>query len=334
MQTNYTTKHFYDMRKSSLSWIKAILFGCAITMFAACDDSNEPSGTGEVEFEITDAPIDDANVKGVFVTVADIKVDGKSVSGFTKQTIDLKAYQDGNTKFLGSTQMAAKSYSTITLVLDVKEDENGNEPGCYVLSQDNSKYRLKSTADGKMELALKQFWKVRNEATTKIVMDFDLRKSLRYDEDPLLRYSFVSDANLKAAVRVVEKENSGTIKGTYQQNSSVDADRIVVYAYKKGTFNASTETQAQGEDQITFKNAIASAQVKQGLTGKVYTLAYLPEGDYELHFAAYNQDSASGRVVFSTMLKSETSVDGAVANVIRVNAATSINISSTISGTL
>ena len=320
------------MRKRSSSWVKAIFFGCAMTMFAACDDSNEPAGTGEVQFEITDAPIDDANVKGVFVTVADIKVDGKSVSGFTKQTIDLTAYQDGNTKLLGSQQMAAKGYSNVTLVLDLKQDENGNEPGCYVLSQDNSKFRLKTTAEGTSEIALKQYWNVRNNATTKLVMDFDLRKSLRYSNDPLLRYSFVSDANLRAAIRVVTKEMSGTIKGSYQENSSVDGDRIVVYAYKKGTFNATTETQAQGEDQIMFKNAVASAQVRETLTGRAYTLAYLPEGEYELHFAAYKEDTTSGRVGFASMLKSESSANGSVGNIIRVQAGISLSISTTING--
>lgn len=322
------------MRKSSLSWIKAILFGCAITMFAACDDSNEPSGTGEVQFEITDAPIDDANVKGVFVTVADIKVDGKSVSGFTKQTIDLKAYQDGNTKLLGGQQMTARTYSNITLVLDLDADANGNSPGCYALSADNVKYKLKSSTDGKAELVLNQSWRATKDATTKIVMDFDLRKSLRYSDDPSVRYAFVSDANLKAAVRVVAKEKSGTIKGTYQESSSVDADKIVVYAYKKGSFNASTETQAQGEDQIMFRNAVASAQVKETLTGKVFTIAYLPEGEYELHFAAYKENATTGRVGFEAMLKSESSVNGSVGNIIKVQAATSINISTTISGTL
>jgi hypothetical protein len=316
-----------------LSWFKAIFFGCAITMFAACDDSNEPAGNGDVQFEITDAPVDDANVKGVFVTVTDIKVDGKSVSGFTKQTIDLTAYQDGNTKILGSQKMSAKSYSNITLVLDLKQDENGNEPGCYVLSQDNSKYRLKTTAEGTTDILLKQWWNVRSDATTKVVMDFDLRKSLRYAEDPLLRYSFVSDANLRTAVRVVTKETSGTIKGSYDESSSVDADRIVVYAYKKGTFNATTETHAEGEDQIMFKNAVASARVKETLTGEVFTLAYLPEGEYELHFAAYKQDATSGRVGFESMLKSESTANGTVGNVIRVQAGVSINISTTINGT-
>jgi uncharacterized protein DUF4382 len=322
------------MRKKSLSWIKAIFFGCAMTMFAACDESNEPIGEGDVEFEITDAPVDDASIKSVVVTVAEVKVDGQSISGFTKQTIDLKAYQDGNTKLLGTSHMAARSYSKVTLVLDLDTDANGNAPGCYAMTQDNMKYKLKSTTSGKTDVSINQSWRATKNATTKIVMDFDLRKSIRYSDDPAIRYSFVSDDNLQAAVRLVAKEKSGTIKGSYQESSSVDADKIIVYAYKKGTFNATTETEAQGADGIQFKNAVASAQVKEGLTGKFFTIAYLPEGEYELHFAAYSKNATTGRVAFEAMLKSENNVNGSVANIIKVQASSSITISSTINGTI
>lgn len=320
------------MRTNSLSWIKALLFGCAATLFTACDDSNEPMGQGEVEFEITDAPTDDANVKGVIVTVADIKVDGQSIAGFTKQTIDLKAYFDGNTKFLGNAVMNAKTYSNVVLVLDLDSDVQGNSPGCYVLGQDNIKYKLKSTATGKTDIVINQSWRAVKNAKTKIVMDFDLRKSIKYSDDPSIRYNFVSDNNLKAAVRLVAREKSGTIKGTYQDDSNTDAEKIIVYAYKKGTFNASTETQAQGTDGVYFKNAVASTEIKESLTGKVYTLAFLQEGEYELHFAAYSKNTTTGRVSFDAMLQSETNVDGAVANFFKVKAASTINISTSIKG--
>jgi hypothetical protein len=320
------------MRKKSLSWLTAIFFGCAVTMFTACSEESEPMGEGEVEFEITDAPIDDANVKSVVVTVADLKVDGKSLSGFSKQTIDLKAYFDGNTKVLGNAVMDAKAYSSVVLVLDLDTDAQGNAPGCYVLDQDNLKYKLKSTATGKTEIVIDQSWKAARNAKTRIIMDFDLRKSLRYSDDPSIRYSFVSDNNLKAAVRVVSAETSGTIKGTYQNDSEVDTERIIVYAYKKGTFHAAAETQAQGTDGIYFKNAVASATVKETLTGKVFTMAFLQDGEYELHFAAYSRNASTGRVSFDAMLRSQTSIDGSVISIIKVKAATSVNISTTIKG--
>jgi hypothetical protein len=34
-----------------------------------------------LKIELTDAPIDDTRVEGVFVTIADVKVDGQSLEG-------------------------------------------------------------------------------------------------------------------------------------------------------------------------------------------------------------------------------------------------------------
>lgn len=320
------------MKKKSLSWKYAVVFGCAVALLTACNDqSNEPMGQGQVDFEITDGPMDDASVKGVFVTVADVKVDGQSLAGFSKQTIDLKSYYDGNTKLLGSGTFDAHSYSNVSLILDLDTDAQGNSPGCYAITQDNAKYKLKSTTTGKTEIALSQSWNVAKDITNKIVFDFDLRKSLRYSDDASIKYSFVNDDALRSSIRVVAKEKSGMIKGSYKQESSVNADKIIVYAYRKGTFNTSSETQANAEGN-TFTNAVASAEVKGSLTGKTFTIAYLPEGDYELHFAAYAKDTSSGRVYFQTMLKSETQVNGNIADIIRVQAATSITISSNITG--
>lgn len=317
----------------SLSWMKAILVGCAVTMFTACsEDSNEPMGKGEVDFEITDAPIDDAEVKSVVVTVADIKVDGQSLSGFTKQTIDLKAYQEGNTKLLGTSTLDARTYSSIALVLDLDTDAQGNSPGCYVLTTDQTRYKLKSTTEGQTDVIISQSWKAKKDATTKVVMDFDLRKSIRYSDDPAIRYSFVADNNLNAAVRLVTTDKSGTIKGSYQDETNASTGKTIVYAYKKGTFNSTTETQAQGADGIIFKNAVASAEVKEGLSGKVYTLAFLPEGEYELHFAAYSKNSESGRTSFDALLKSESQINGSVANFVNIQGSATISVSSKIKG--
>jgi hypothetical protein len=323
------------MRVKSLSWIKTVLFGCAVIMFIACkDDADEPMGKGEVEFEITDAPIDDANVKSVVVTVADVKVDGQSLTGFSKQTIDLKAYQDGSTKLLGTTELDARTYSNVVLVLDLDTDAHGNSPGCYVLTADQTKYKLKSTATGKADIVINQSWKAAKDAKTKVVMDFDLRKSIRYSDDPAVRYSFVSDNNLQTAVRLATAEKSGTINGNYEDEASIDADKIIVYAYKKGSFNATTETQAQSADGIFFKNAVASAEVKESLTTKVYTLAFLPEGEYELHFAAYSKNNESGRSSFEALLQSETNINGSVSGFVKVQGSASITISTKIKGVI
>ena len=320
------------MKTLNVNWKKAILFCFVMSLFLACDKSSEPMGKGEVEFQITDAPSDDASVKGVFVTIADLKVDGKSISGFTKQTIDLKAYQEGKTKLLGTSQLSAKSYSNLTLILDADKDANGNAPGCYVLTTDDAKYKLRSS--GNVEVVLNKGWSVIANSKSTIIMDFDLRKSIQTMADPSIRYNFVSNDNLKAAIRLMSKDKVGTINGSYSEQANSNADKIIVYAYKKGTFNASTETQSQGDGGIFFKNSDASAEVKQGLTNKTFTLAFLEEGDYELHFAAYKKDLATNRFVFQTMLKSETSANGSAGNFITVQSGITITLSSTITGTI
>lgn len=319
-----------ERRMSKL--LRAVLFGSAMLSFIACNEESAVTGKGEVDFEITDAPSDDANIKSVMVTVAEIKVNGKAIPGFTKQTIDLMAYQEGSTKLLGTAQLDSKAYSSLTLVLELNNDAFGSAPGCYVKTVDGTKYKLQSTASGMAEVVVNDSWNVTSGTKNRIVMDFDLRKSIRYSDDPSMKYSFVSESNLNSAVRLVSKEKSGTIKGTYQEESSVDSEKIIVYAYRKGTFNASTETEGQTADNIFFKNAVASAEVKQTLTGKTFTLAFLEEGEYELHFYAYDQDSATGRFTVTARLQSENNVDGQVKNIISVKAGASVNITTTIRG--
>ena len=92
------------------------LFLFATTMFIRCDDGGEvePDDKGSVNFEMTDAPIDDANVQGAFVTVASIKVDGENYGGFSgKQTIDLLAYQNGFGTGLACLPDPGKSYPLV-----------------------------------------------------------------------------------------------------------------------------------------------------------------------------------------------------------------------------
>lgn len=318
------------MKKLNVSWTKTILFACAAGILSACSKSSEPMGKGEAEFQITDAPTDDASVKSVFVTVADIKVDGQSVSGFTKQTIDLKAYQSGTTKILGTAQLDAKTHSTITLVLDTETDASGSTPGCYVMTTDNSKYKLSNS--GTIDLTINKSWSVVTGAKSTLVMDFDLRKSIRAMADASVRYNFVSNDNLQTSVRLVSLDKVGTISGTYTEQTSSNADKVIVYVYKKGSFNASTETVAQGDDAIAFKNAITSAEVKSSLSGNNFKLAFLEEGDYELHFAAYNKSSTSDQFVFQNMLTAQNTINGSIGSFVTVQSGITLTIASTITG--
>jgi len=314
--------------------MKALAFGCGVILFIACDDSNEPAGKGNVQFEITDGPSDDANVRNVFVTVTDIKVDGKSIGGVVKTTLDLKAYSEGTTKVLAmANQFDARAYGNVTLVLDLNTDANGVAPGCFVQTTDGARYKLRNTADGTTELSVSKNFEVASNATTKVILDFDIRKAIAYDESDEVRYKFVKDNDLGGAIRLVIKEKSGVVMGTYNESTPVISDKTVVYAYKKGTFSASTETQPQGENQMYFMNAAGSAEVKPGLNGRGFTIAFLEEGDYELYFASY-ENTPSGRTSFKGVLQAEMNVDGTVGNRITVEAGATVSISTVVKGIL
>lgn len=302
-----------------------------ISVFSCGDPSYVPVVKGPVEFHITDAPSDDDNIQGVFVTITDIKADGQSINGFVKQTIDLKALQEGNTKLLLSSILIAKDYSTLTLVVDAETDATGASPGSYVLGSGNTKYKLRS---GQLEINVSKTWTVSPNVKSAVIIDFDLRKSIKSLDDPSVKYSFVSDVNVTAAVRVLNHSNTGTINGSYVDQSTVNSDKVIVYAYKKGTYQAVTETQAQGDDKIYFKNAITSAVVKDNGLTRNYTLSFLEAGDYELHFASYKRDTGTDRYSLQTMLAAQSSVNGTVSDIITIRAGVSISVSSLITGSM
>jgi hypothetical protein len=316
-----------------ISRSKILLLFVAVFALQSCNDNDDPSaGMGEVEFEITDAPSDDATVKGVFVTVTDIKVDGESVGLAQKQTIDLTAYSEGQTKLLGTSQLDAKTYSSITLVLDNESDATGNSPGNYLLTTDDTKYELTGTTTGTTEIVLNKSVDIAANTSNTIIMDFDLRKSIQRSSNANVKYQFVNSNELNLAVRVITKSKAGSIKGTYQESFATNADKVIVYAYHKGEFNQSAETTPDGNGRL-FKNAVTSAVVKGGLTDS-YELYFLEAGEYEITFAAYNENATTNQYELNTMLDAEILISGSTANFITVDANSSTSISANITGLL
>lgn len=275
--------------KSKISGL--FIFSVFALLIFSChkDDTTSPTSSGTVNFEMTDAPFDDTNVQGCFVTVTAIKVDGKTIDNFSgKTTFDISAYQKGQTKSLGSTNLSAGTYSNITLVLDNATDQSGNAPSCYILTKSGDKKAIASGASTTEINLTGQVKSTANQSST-AVMDFDLRKTIAYDGTT--GYKFVSNSELSSGIRIVQKDQTGTIKGTASDNSATASDKIVVYAYKKGSYNKSTEMQGQGSSNVEFKNAVTSCVVSNGS----YELHFLESGDYELHFISYKDKNKDGK---------------------------------------
>lgn len=255
-----------------------------LMLLAACQkDGNNPN----FQLYMTDAPFDDARVEAVFITVTEIQVDGETMTGFTPKTFELSAYQKGEVFLLGETDLTSGAHQSITLTLDYAQDASGNMPGCYLTTVDGSTHLLSSTST---QIQLPANFTTNSSDTEAMVIDFDLRKCIQPQSNGADQYDFVAKADLQNRIRVVKKSECGTIKGKLTNQIS-NSDKVIVYAYDKGTYNALLESQTQ--NQIGFLNAEASAAVSADGT---YTLSFLPQGEYECVFIAMKDLNNDGRM--------------------------------------
>lgn len=291
-----------DMKNGMLAIVTLFL---VTVSFISCDknddDDNINSGNASTTFKVTDAAIDDASVTGAFVTIADIKLDGQSVQGFTKTTIDINAYRNGATSTIGTFNLSGRTYSSITFVLDYDMDASGASPGSYVVTTGGVKHKLQSDASA---ITVSKNFTLTGNASNSIVADFDLRKMIIHTAGAD-HYNFATSAELSNSIRVVSENGAGTISGTLTNTVSGSA-KVVAYAYKKGTFNRATEMQGQGSSNVQFRNAVTSAVVSGS---GAYQLNFLENGNYEVHFAHYTDTDVNGELELSGTLVVTSALD-------------------------
>ena len=298
-----------------------VMISCSKT-----DDSITDGKSYNTSFEVTDAPIDKAEVEAVFVTITNVSVDGKSLEGFSATTINLAALVNGKTEAMGHLDLQAKSYSSIVFELDFDKDVNGDVPGCYVEMANGEKDALVASSN---KITINDKFEVLANTTNVIVVDFDLRKTIKEEKDGISSdFNFVTMSELSAGIRTVNTELTGKISGSVNDVNNT-SDKIIVYAYEKGTFNADVETKGKGESGVTFANAVTSTEVKS-INGS-YNLDFLEEGEYELIFASYKEDEGSG-FYFNALLNVE-STTGINLGAITVSSAIQISANVTVTGT-
>lgn len=302
----------------------------SLIMTVACSDNDDGNVSMDADsynttFKITDAPIDNANVEAVFVTVSSVKVDGTTLEGFNKTTFDLAALVNGETLTLGNLELEAGSYSNIELELDYITDANGNTPGCYVELVNGEKDQLEATSN---TINITDTFEVLVSTSNEIIIDFDLRKTIKEEQGTAANnFEFVSMSELTAGIRTVNNAMAGKIFGSANDPNNT-SDKIIVYAYEQGTFDADIETEGQGESNVLFANAVTSSEVS-GID-QTYNLSFLKEGDYELVFASYSEEGDD--FSFNTLLEAE-STTGLNLGAISITSALQISANVTITGT-
>ena len=273
---------------------------------------------GMFELEITDAPVDDPAVKSVFVTISDVQIDDQSLPDFSPVTVDLLTLRNGNTSVLGSDSINVGTYNEIALILDTSD--------CYIEDVDGNRHQLVAEVE---KLEVRYEFSVTEDSAVSLVVDFDLRKTIRRDlNDSIDRYEFAPASDLVNGLRIINKDEAGQLMGQITDLTG-QSDMIVAYVYEKGDFDASTEAEV-GEDEIQFSNAVTSTLVESDGS---YHFAFLEEGEYEMHFASFDEDPVTEEVQLNGVLEVESSVQEEVLN-ITIEPSSTIEIDLSVTGLL
>ena len=277
--------------------------------------------TGRLRVLLTDAPLDDADVAGVYLTITGVTVDGETLPHLaTRSTVDLAAYTAGRTVQYGTDQsIRAGVYAGLAVMLDLERDASGRAPGAYVATADGGKAAL-GFGPRTLSVPVDGRFEVRPDAVTEVVVDVDLRRAITYGDDG--GYTLGDAARLGRSLRVVEEATSGSADGTIVDHGArLPAGAVrVVYAFPRG--RAEAEALRAGD----FEAAITSARV--GPTGR-FRLSYLPAGRYELVAVDYADTDGDGRLDLLGPRASDAAV-GADTRAVTISAAAQTTVEMTL----
>jgi len=246
------------------------------------------SSTGAVALRITDAPVDNPDIDGVWLTIGEVQYNlGGDDSGWQvfsdlagPQKINLLDYQNGLAFLLGSFTLPSGQYDQIRFMLDIPDEGTKvppASPGCYVSFKDGTTAPLFVPSGLQTGYKAVGSFQVPVNGTVDITADFDLHKSLRLTKNGN-RYL------LQPTIRLVVDDQAGAIEGAVIY---VPAEKVMVIAYADGTYTDSEALVLSGE--VQFPNAAASAVVDPAM--QAYKVAFLAAGMYDLVVATANLDT-------------------------------------------
>jgi hypothetical protein len=235
-----------------------------------------PPGKGTVNLSITDAPIDEDGIGGVYITVTEVHY-GKTESDWQKFTLEeSKTYnlldlQRGDSDMMGSFELEAGTYTQIRFILDapVAGTSPVSNPGCYLEFEDGTLQNLFIPSGAQTGYKAVGPFDVPYNGTVDITADFDARKSV-------VKAGASGKYILKPAIRLIVTNQAGQIAG--QISNIPEGSGIIIYAYEKGKYQVS-EANEPAEEGVRFPNAITSDKADENNS---YHLAYLAPGLYDL----------------------------------------------------
>lgn len=268
--------------------------GCNLT------GSSGSTETGTLNLSITDAPIDDADVIGVWITIQSVQYNlgdqWDTMEGFDgPRAFNLLELTNGESALLGALQLPAGEYTQIRFILDAPDEGQGppSNPGSYVEYSDDSgepdvPLFVPSGAQTGYKVVSEEPFTVPENGEVDITVDFDLRKAIVVAGSRML---------LKPTLRLVVEDQTGTISGSVTHDTLSEGHSLVVFAYETGEYDGSEPESGDNG----FDNAVTSANVSDGS----YTLAFLPAGTYDVVVAEFD---ANGEFVVGEAVLAEEGV--------------------------
>ena len=245
-------KNFHKLIVLALSLtIMTLISGCG-----GSSDSDTSVSTGTAIMNITDAPVDDKNVLGVYVAFDEVHYKPASSEWVVEElnetrVINLLDLQDGNSTLISQTELPTGRINQVRFVI--------NEAETFIELK-NEDDNVSLTVPSGEEKVVGGFV-VPAGGDVNITADFDVRKSL------VLHNGVYS---LKPTIKIVDNSQVGEVSGTVD-NIDVNTT-VIIYAYADGTWD---EAQESSND---FANAATSSDATDGN----YTLAWLAAGTYDL----------------------------------------------------
>lgn len=237
------------------------------------------TATGTLSLSITDAAVDSADavvVSFTGVTLQPADGDRITITYASPRSIDLLALNGGETELLLNNEpVDAGAYSWIRLEVD------DSFPNTYI-DVGLGPEPLTIPSGSQSGLKLNRGFTVAGDGSAAFTIDFDLRKSVT---------EAAGDYKLRPTLRIMDNSHVGAISGSIVTLNLAAADCTdnpadpnlygAVYAFSGGGVTPDDEG-GTAPDPVT--TALVSNAKVDGSGDPVYTLAFLPEGDYTVAF--------------------------------------------------
>lgn len=265
--------------------ISVALLVTATLLVAACG-----SGSGALSFNnapagltvrLTDAPVDDALEVVVVFTGIELQPAGGgapiAVSFSTPKSINVLQLQNGTTtNLVEGANVPVGQYSWLRLLISADQNLQG---GSYIRLKDGRQFALFIPSGSESGLKLVRGFSVAQGNITRLVVDFDLRKSIVAPPGQLPNWF------LKPVLRVVDELQVGTLAGTVNlatlatalgTTESACKPGIYVYSGTGVTPDDMDGNNADGIDPLVYLPLIPAA----GASTATYNVPFLEAGAY------------------------------------------------------